>query len=97
MLALKDTLNEAGISQVEFALMMKVSRTTMYKWAAGTSNPANFIAPRVRKALALVRKATQMGLLPADTALPNKDNREERMMAIQTALKTATETAPADA
>lgn len=78
-----ESVLSAGISQSEFALLMKVSRVSVNKWFTGKSKPRGLYDAKARGMIAVINKAVEQGLLP----LPEGVSRKQRVTEIKAALK----------
>jgi transcriptional regulator with XRE-family HTH domain len=85
-------LQDAGLTQLEFAALLGVSRVTVNLWVAGKMRPHQYIRSKVVLLLTAIRKATQHGFLP----LPRPHAKDRRIELIKTALRSAAQlSAPA--
>lgn len=75
-------IGKAGLTQVEFAEIVGVSRVTVNMWSRGRVKPSRFVRVKVLKTLSAIRKAVENKSLPADKALSAK----ARASAIRVAL-----------
>lgn len=78
-------IQDAGITQEQFARLVGVTRVTVNTWTTGRFKPRTPIRARVRMALTLLRGAVNRGHLPVTddhrTALV-----ERRLAAVETVL-----------
>lgn len=79
---------DTGLSQGEFAELVGVSRVTVNGWMQGRT-PSEKTAPLLRKALAVLRVAKRLKLLPGDMPKPTRHTMEQRAKHIRANLKKA--------
>ncbi len=76
-------IKRSGLTQVEFAVLCKVTRTTTNLWVAGKTLPHRYIRPTVQRVLALLNDAVELDLLPLAT------EQDERATRIRLAMRDA--------
>lgn len=84
-------LQEAGITQTEFADLLGVTRITVNAWVRG-GTPTGYLIPAVTQLLANIQQAVDSGLFPGDLASlhPNRFTVVDRRQIIDAALTTIT-------
>jgi len=78
-------LPDAGVTQLEFAALVGVSRVTVNLWAAGKMRPHQYIRARVKTLMTAFQKAVQHDLLP----LPKDTPKDRKMELVKAALRDA--------
>jgi transcriptional regulator with XRE-family HTH domain len=78
-------IDEAGISQAEFADLCEVTRCTVNLWVNGRMKPHRYLQPRVDAAKVLLRDAIDAGRLPLNISRRSSIRREALMAAIEAA------------
>lgn len=76
-------VKKAGLTQVEFAALCDVTRTTANLWIKGNSQPHRFIIKRIGAVVIALQRAIESQTLP----LPKDD--EARLAHIRVALREA--------
>lgn len=76
-------VKKAGLTQVEFATLCEVTRTTANLWIKGNSHPHRFITRRIAAVLIALKRALDCATLP----LPKED--DTRIEHIRLALREA--------
>lgn len=61
-----DIIKTAGITRLDFATLVGVSRASVQNWVAGKTEPSHLIADRVHEVLESLRLAVERGALPID-------------------------------
>jgi transcriptional regulator with XRE-family HTH domain len=74
-------IQEAGITQGEFASLLRVSRITVSNWVRGVGGIHEMRLPQVKKMLKALSRATRSGKLPL-----REMDRAKRLPAIKRAL-----------
>ena len=59
----------SGLTQKEFAALVRVSRISVIHWMQGRCKPSRHVAPRLTEILKRVREAVDSGTLPPPTAV----------------------------
>jgi DNA-binding XRE family transcriptional regulator len=67
-------LDTAGLSRIEVAKVLNISRATLYLWLNGGEPHQRFLAPHINKACDAILIAVDKKLLP----LPRRMSKEER-------------------
>lgn len=76
-------IKKSGLTQVEFASLCKVTRTTTNLWVAGKTQPHRYIRPIVQRVISLLGDAVDQDLLPLPT------DHDERATRIRLAMRDA--------
>lgn len=84
-------LEDAGLSQREFADLVGVSRVTVNNWTRGKQKPSNVITKLAQKQLAYITVAYRLGFLPGDIPRMHRTNVEARKEYIHAKLAEAAE------
>lgn len=84
-----EIIEEAGLTQTEFAWLTGASRGTVNNWVKGKSNPTNAYHETCKRNLLLLQVAHRMKLLPGDIPSVYKANMDSRMVYISGSLKSA--------
>jgi transcriptional regulator with XRE-family HTH domain len=84
-------LEEAGLSQREFAELVGVSRVTVNNWLRGKQKPSNVLAKLAKRQLAYITVAHRLGWLPGDIPRMHKSSVEARSIYIRDKLESAAE------
>lgn len=80
----KETIQSAGLTIIEGAKILGISRPTFYNWEAGVQPRVQIQYRAACHAAALLKKAIEAGRLPLrDTTLPSS----ERLAAVRRILK----------
>lgn len=81
----------SGLTQKEFAALVRVARVTVVHWMQGRNQPSRHIAPRLTQVLKRLSAAVEAGTLPPQTPrLINTADPEQtarRMQEIANALR----------
>lgn len=89
-----ETLDDAGITQGEFAELLGVQRASVNNWVNGRSKPHTLHREKVRKMLLLIQHAIKLRLLPADMPSVYKGRMAARRDFIRARLAEAAELLP---
>lgn len=84
-----EILDEAGITQSEFAEITGASRGTVNAWCRGKSKPMRAHQKEVKRHLVLLQVAVRLHKLPGDIPKVYKGNVESRKDYIHASLKDA--------
>lgn len=76
-------IEEAGLSQGEFAALCQVTRCTVNLWVNGKMKPHRYLLPQIETVSARLRKAVEAGALPLKAPSRGERRRQAVTEAIQ--------------
>lgn len=86
-----NAIEEAGLTQSEFAQLVGSSRGTVNNWVRGRSSPTNAYQKACKSNLLLIQVAMRMYTLPGSIPTIYKGNMDSRKEYISASLKKAAE------